>query len=113
MSTVRLDSQRLAAARQAVSELAEQIEAQRHRVTRGTPVSLADLQDGGAAAQSAAWLAEQVAGLQSLEDLARLLETQGSSASYDGSGSFEDAARRIGRRSGTSSPRSTRTTPTT
>ena len=96
MSTVRLDSRQLAAARRAVSELAERLETQRHRATRGTPVALAGLQDGGAAAQAAAWLAEQVAGLQSLEDLARLLETQGSSASYDGSGSFEDAARRIG-----------------
>ena len=106
MSTVRLDSQRLAAARQAVSELAEQIEAQRHRVTRGTPVSLADLQDGGAAAQSAAWLEEQVAGLQSLEDLARCWR-HGCTRRTTAAGSLPTPRAASARRSGASWTRST------
>ena len=40
------------------------IEAQRHAVVLGTPVGVGSLQDGGPAQQAAAWLADQVAGLQ-------------------------------------------------
>lgn len=89
MSSVSLDSGQLAAARQAVTVLASSVEAQRHAVSSGTPVSLPTLHDGGPAQQASVWLEEQVAGLQSLEDLARLLETTGGTASYDGTGSFE------------------------
>lgn len=96
MSSVSLDSGQLAAARRAVTALASAIESQRHAVTSGTPVSLAPLADGGPARWAAVWLEQQVAGLRSLEDLARLLETTGGTASYDGSGSFEEASRRLG-----------------
>jgi len=95
-SVVRLDSARLIAARRALSALAENIESQRHAVTMGTPIDLPTLADGSPAARAAAWLEEQLAGLQSLVDLARLLETTGGTASYDGTGSFADAANRIG-----------------
>ena len=93
---VRLDSQQLIAARRALSTLAERIEAQRHVVSTGTPIHLPTLADGGPVARAAAWLEEQVAGLQSLVDLARLLETTAGTATYDGTGSFADAANRIG-----------------
>ena len=62
----------------------------------GTPIQLPTLADGSPAARAAAWLEEQLAGLQSLVDLARLLETTGGNATYDGTGSFADAANRIG-----------------
>jgi hypothetical protein len=62
----------------------------------GTPIPLPMLADGGPTQRAAVWLEEQLAGLQSLADLARLLETTGGNATYDGTGSFAEAASRIG-----------------
>ena len=77
--------------------LASSIDLQRSRATQGTPVALPSLQDGARAAQAAAWLTDQAPKLQTLIDLATLLDTKGTgSASYTGSGSFSDAEDRLG-----------------
>ena len=93
---MRLDSRQLIAAHRLLSVLADRIEAQRHAVTMGTPIPLPTLADGGPTQRAAVWLEEQLAGLQSLADLAQLLETTGGNATYDGTGSFAEAASRIG-----------------
>ena len=93
---VRLDSRQLIAAHRLLGLLADRIEAQRHAVTSGTPIPLPTLADGGPTQRAAVWLEEQLAGLQSLADLARVLETTGGNATYDGAGTFAEAASRIG-----------------
>jgi hypothetical protein len=92
---VRLDSAGLQAALRLVTSLADRVDAERARVTTGTPVSLPSLRDGAAAARSAAWLREQGPGLQDLLDLATVLETTGAGASYVGTGTFAEAKDRV------------------
>ena len=94
-SVVSLDSDGLRAALAKVTELADSVDAQCRLVTAGTPVSLAPLYDGGRAAAAAAWLRDQQPGLQSLVDLATLLETKGGSAVYVGTGTFAEARLRV------------------
>lgn len=58
-------------------------------------MSLPSLQDGSAAARSAQWLDDQEEGMQSLLDLATLLEAKGASAMYVGAGTFAEAQARV------------------
>ena len=91
----------LTAAQKSLTELASAIDSQRAQATSGTPISLPSLQDGGAAAVAADWLAAQGPKLQTLIDLATLLDTEGSgSASYEGTGSFSDAEAQLGQELG-------------
>ncbi len=95
--SVSIDIGMLTAARKSLTTLASAIDQQRARATQGTPVALPSLQDGARAAQAAAWLTDQAPKLQTLIDLATLLDTKGTgSASYTGSGSFSDAEDRLG-----------------
>ena len=95
--SVSIDIGMLTAARKSLTTLASSIDLQRSRATQGTPVALPSLQDGARAAQAAAWLTDQAPKLQTLIDLATLLDTKGTgSASYTGSGSFSDAEDRLG-----------------
>ncbi len=94
-SVVRLDSAALRVTLRQVTSLADTIDAQRTRVTVGTPVSLPSLRDAGEAAETAAWLRDQGPGLQDLLDLATLLETTGAAASYVGTGTFAEARTRV------------------
>ncbi len=95
--SVTIDIDMLTAARSSLTELAGAIDAQRARATGGTPVSLPSLQEGGPAARAAAWLEEQAPKLQTVIDLATLLDTKGTgSASYTGTGDFNDAEDKLG-----------------
>jgi len=94
-SIVRLETHALRAALSRVTGLASSIDAQRRSVTAGTPVSLPSLQDGSTVARAAQWLEDQEEGLQSLLDLATLLEAKGASAVYIGAGTFAEAKTRV------------------
>ena len=94
-SVVRLESHALRAALSKVRDLASSIDAGRRSVLAGTPVPLPSLQDGSVAARSAQWLGDQEEGMQSLLDLATLLEAKGASAMYVGAGTFAEAQARV------------------
>ena len=99
--SVTIDIDMLTAARSSLTQLASAIDAQRARATGGTPVSLPSLQEGGPAARAAAWLEEQGPKLQTVIDLATLLDSKGSgSASYTGTGDFAEAEEQLGRELG-------------
>ena len=95
--SVSIDIEALTAALASLTELGSAIDSQRARATQGTPVALPPLQDGGPAARAAAWVTHQAPKLQTVLDLATLLDTEGTgSASYEGSGSFRDAEDLLG-----------------
>lgn len=99
--SVSIDIAALTAAQKSLTELASRIDSQRATATSGTPISLPTLQDGGAAASAADWLASEGPNLQTVIDLATLLDTEGSgSASYEGTGSFSDAEALLGKELG-------------
>lgn len=99
--SVSIDIASLTAAQKSLTELASAIDSQRAQATSGTPISLPSLQDGGAAAVAADWLAAEGPKLQTLIDLATLLDTEGSgSASYEGTGSLTDAEALLGKELG-------------
>ena len=93
---VRLDSRQLIAAHRLVSALADRIRRSGTRSRSERRSRFPTLADGGPTQRAAVWLEEQLAGLQSLADLAQLLETTGGNATYDGAGTFAEAASRIG-----------------
>jgi hypothetical protein len=99
--SVSIDIDSLTAAQKSVTELAGVIDSQRAVVTSGTPIALPSLQDGSPLAAAAAWLRDEAPKLQTVIDLATLLDTEGTgSASYEGSGSFSDAEALLGQELG-------------
>ncbi|MEO7351603.1 MAG: hypothetical protein ABIR34_06670, partial [Marmoricola sp.] len=99
--SVSIDISSLTAAQKSVTELAGLIDSRRAAVTSGTPISLPSLQDGSALAATAAWLTEQAPQLQTVIDLATLLDTEGTgSATYEGSGAFSAAETLLGQELG-------------
>lgn len=99
--SVSIDIASLTAAQKSITELAGQIDSQRAIATSGTPVSLPSLTDGGAAAVAADWLTVETPKLQTVIDLATLLDTEGTgSASYAGTGAFSEAEALLGKELG-------------
>ncbi len=95
--SVSIDIDALSAAHSSMTELASRIDSQRHRASSGCPVGLSSLADGSPVARAADWLTEQGPHIQTVLDLARLLDTEGAgSVTYDGSGDFDDTETMLG-----------------
>lgn len=95
--SVSIDIDQLSAALTGMNELASRIDTQRQIASSGCPVSLPSLVDGAALARAADWMELQQPHVQTVLDLAQLLDSEGAGVvTYSGGGEFDDAERLLG-----------------
>jgi hypothetical protein len=95
--TVKLDADALDSAMSALEDLASAIDFHRNWCIKDSPVELASLAEGTQLTRVRDWMTDQVAEpLGVVRDLARLLDTEGGTVEFEGSGDIDDLRAKLG-----------------
>jgi len=95
--TVKLDADALDSAMSALEDLASAIDFHRNWCIKDSPVELASLAEGTQLTRVRDWMTDQVAEpLRVVRDLARLLDTEGGTVEFEGSGAIDDLRAKLG-----------------